>query len=181
MAPHYHLSDEEIENITQFSKFHDIGKLALPVTLLLKPDFLSEDEQKQLIGHIETGVAIIGGIIDSLKCTDNPCICLLKDIVSYHHEFLDGTGFPHGLKQDDIPVSARIIAVANVFDALTSKRTYKQAWDINFALLELEKMVFAGKLDRHCVTALHYYQDELKQIIDEFPEADDNSPSGSDQ
>ncbi|BCZ99580.1 hypothetical protein V130003_05630 [Vibrio cholerae] len=92
--------------------------------------------------------------------------------MAYHHEFLDGSGYPFGLVSDQIPIPARIIAVANIFDALTAHRPYKQAQSIPHALLELEKMVSDGKLDRHCVNALRENQEELKEIVARFPEQD---------
>ncbi|MDF9389392.1 HD domain-containing protein [Vibrio sp. 1151_11] len=172
VADIYQLDDETIDNIIQFSRYHDIGKLALPTSLLLNPNTLDKPERAQLYSHIEKGIEIINQIIDDIGTPDHPCISILKEIVAYHHEFLDGSGYPYGLMQDNIPISARIIAVANVFDALTSHRPYKQAWSVPFALLELEKMVVSGKLDKHCVNALRYHQEYLKQVIDTHPEID---------
>ncbi|MDE1338983.1 HD domain-containing protein [Vibrio aestuarianus] len=172
VADIYQLDDEMIDNITQFSRYHDIGKLSLPLSMLLKTETFGANERQQLYGHIEKGIDIINHIIDDVGSPHHPCVSVLKEIVAYHHEFLDGSGYPYGLSKDDIPVSARIIAVANVFDALTSHRPYKQAWSVPFALLELEKMVVDGKLDRHCVNALRYHQDYLKQVIAAHPEMD---------
>ncbi|MBD0787535.1 HD domain-containing protein [Vibrio sp. Y2-5] len=168
----YELDDELIENITQFSKCHDIGKLSIPVSLLTKSSSLGHEERGQLKDHVEKGVEIINKIIDEMGSPDHPCVAVLKEIVAYHHEFLDGSGYPYGLTQEDIPISARIITVANVFDALTSHRPYKQAWSVPFALLELEKMVANGKLDKHCVNGLRYHQEYLKRVIEAYPEPD---------
>lgn len=172
VAPVYALDDETIENISQFSKCHDIGKLTVPASVLAKPSELAADEREQLNGHVEKGVEIINHIIDEMGAPNHPCISVLKEIVAYHHEFLDGSGYPYGLSHNDIPVPARIITVANVFDALTSHRPYKQAWSVPFALLELEKMVLAGKLDKYCVNALRYHQQYLKKVIEAYPEPD---------
>lgn len=168
----YDLDDETIENITLFSKCHDIGKLSVPVSLLNKSSSLEYEERDQLKDHVEKGVEIINNIIDEMGSPDHPCVAVLKEIVAYHHEFLDGSGYPYGLTQEDIPISARIITVANVFDALTSHRPYKQAWSVPFALLELEKMVANGKLDKHCVNGLRYHQEYLKKVIEAYPEPD---------
>ncbi len=172
VATVYQLDDELIENISQFAKCHDIGKLAIPAELFNKPGSLTIEERQSLNQHIEKGIDIINGIIDDIGSPDHPSITVLKEIVAYHHEFLDGSGYPYGLTADAIPVSARIIAVANIFDALTSHRPYKQAWSVQFALLELEKMVASGKLDKHCVNALRYHQDYLKQVSETYPELD---------
>lgn len=172
VAPIYDLDDEMIETISQFSKCHDIGKLAVPPSVLNKPNSLEDEEREQLNDHVEKGVEIINHIIDDMGAPNHPCVSVLKEIVAYHHEFLDGSGYPYGLTQDDIPISARIISVANIFDALTSHHPYKQAWSVPFALLELEKMVVVGKLDKHCVNALRGHQDYLKKVIEAYPEPD---------
>lgn len=181
VASVYQLDDEVIENISQFSKCHDIGKLAIPAELFNKPCSLGQDERQQLNQHIEKGIEIINDIIDDIGSPEHPSIAVLKEIVAYHHEFLDGSGYPYGLTQEAIPISARIIAVANIFDALTSHRPYKQAWSVPFALLELEKMVVSGKLDKHCVNALRYHQDYLKRVSETYPELDpkDREPPAS--
>lgn len=172
VAAIYQLDDELIEHISQFSKCHDIGKLSIPCQVLNKPCSLADEEREQLNQHVEKGIEIINHIIDDIGSPEHPSVSVLKEIVAYHHEFLDGTGYPYGLTEESIPVSARIITVANIFDALTSHRPYKQAWSIPFALLELEKMVVAGKLDKHCVNALRYHQDYLKRVIETYPEVD---------
>ncbi|WP_165310392.1 HD-GYP domain-containing protein [Vibrio ziniensis] len=168
----YELDDEIIENIALFSKCHDIGKLSVPASLLTKSSSLGNEERDQLKDHVEKGVEMINQIIEEIGSPDHPCVSVLKEIVAYHHEFLDGSGYPYGLTQEDIPISARIITVANVFDALTSHRPYKQAWSVPFALLELEKMVANGKLDKHCVNGLRYHQEYLKRVIEAYPEPD---------
>lgn len=172
VAPIYQLDDEIVEHISQFSKCHDIGKLSIPYQLLNKPTSLASEEREQLNQHVEKGIEIINHIIDEIGSPDHPSVSVLKEIVAYHHEFLDGSGYPYGLTEESIPISARIIAVANIFDALTSHRPYKQAWSVPFALLELEKMVVVGKLDKHCVNALRYHQDYLKRVIEAYPEPD---------
>ncbi|MGC9423850.1 HD-GYP domain-containing protein [Vibrio sp.] len=172
VASIYQLDDELIEHISQFSKCHDIGKLSVPSQLLNKPSALGHDERVLLNQHVEKGIEIINQIIDEIGSPEHPSVSILKEIVAYHHEFLDGSGYPYGLTEESIPISARIIAVANIFDALTNHRPYKQAWSIPFALLELEKMVNAGKLDKHCVNALRYHQDYIKRVIEAYPEVD---------
>ncbi|MGL4830768.1 MAG: HD-GYP domain-containing protein [Vibrio sp.] len=172
IADLYALDDELIENISQFATCHDIGKLALPATLLQKNSTLISNERQQLHQHIELGIELLNDLIEKLGTPHHPCLAVLREIVAYHHEFLDGSGYPFGLMNDQIPISARIIAVANIFDALTTHRPYKQAQSIPHALLELEKMVYEGKLDRYCVNALRENQEELKIIIERFPELD---------
>ncbi|SIO93151.1 HD domain-containing phosphohydrolase [Vibrio spartinae] len=172
VSQRYHLDDEKIDHITLFSRLHDIGKLSIPHRLLLKPGELEMTERQQVIGHIEKGVEMMESVLSRTDCLHHACIRTLKEIVSYHHELMDGSGYPHGLQGDDIPVSARIVTVANIFDALTTHRPYKQARSVPFALLELEKMVAEGKLDKHCVNALRNHQEFLKDITRKYPEPD---------
>ncbi|SHO58448.1 HD-GYP domain-containing protein [Vibrio quintilis] len=168
----YQLDDEQIDFITLFSRLHDIGKLSLPCDLLTKPGALANVERKQVTGHIEKGIEMINRILPETENGNHACIAILKDIMAYHHELMDGSGYPYNLKGQEIPVSARIITVANIFDALTSHRPYKQARSVPFALLELEKMVAEKKLDRHCVNALRNNQEYLKKVIEKYPEPD---------
>lgn len=168
----YQLDDEMIETIHLFSRLHDIGKAALPTDILLKPDSLASDEKAQMRNHVEDGIQLVDKIIENLGSPIHPCIEVLKGIIACHQEFLDGSGYPNGLSHSDIPIPARIITVANIFDALTSHRPYKQACSVASALLELEKMVSAGKLDGNCVSALRYHQQYLSDVIRQHPESD---------
>jgi HD-GYP domain-containing protein (c-di-GMP phosphodiesterase class II) len=90
--------------------------------------------------------------------------------VKFHHEYLDGTGYPYGLKGSEIPIEARIITVADIFDALTSKRPYKPMWSMQAACDELQSMVVAGKLDADCVAAIHSNFAEIEAIIKRYQE-----------
>lgn len=168
----YQLDDELIENIHLFSRLHDIGKSALSTDILLKPTALGASERDKMKEHVSSGIAIIDKIIENLGSPSHPCIDVLKGIISCHQEFLDGSGYPNGLSHSQIPVPARIITVANIFDALTSHRPYKQACSVASAMLELEKMVCSGKLDGNCVSALREHQAYLSEIIRQFPEQD---------
>ncbi len=172
VADQFNLTDEDVDNITQFSRFHDIGKLSLPPQLLLKPTPLAAMERVQLTDHIAKGVRIVDRIIGASGKTSHSCLAILKEIISHHQEMLDGSGYPQGLRGEQIPISSRIITVANIFDALTSHRPYQQARSVPFALLELEKMVSDKKIDGACVNALRDQQDFLNEIIIRYPEAD---------
>jgi len=93
---------------------------------------------------------------------------VMRNVVSGHHECLDGSGYPLGLQGDQIALEARIIAVADILDALTSHRPYKQPWTFEQALAELNRLVKAGKLDGACVQALGRHPTELEEIRDRF-------------
>lgn len=172
VADIYHLDDELIESVHIFSRLHDIGKSALSTDILLKPTQLEESERERMRSYVPDGIEVVDKILDNLGCPSHRCIEVLRSIVSCHQEFLDGTGYPNGLSEAEIPVPPRIVTVANIFDALTSHRPYKQACSVSGALLELEKMVQGGKLDAHCVNALREHQDYLVEIIRQYPESD---------
>ena len=110
------------------SRLHDIGKLSIPDAILKKPGKLDDDEWVVMKRHAENGVKILG---------DLSFYCLAREIAGGHHENFDGTGYPGGLQGEQIPLSARIVKVTDVFDALTSRRPYKEPWPIEQAAAEL--------------------------------------------
>ncbi len=100
---------------------HDIGKVGISDAILNKPAKLTDEEYETMKNHTLIGASI-------LSHSDKPLIQLAAEIAGGHHEKYDGSGYPEGFKADDIPLSARIVAVADVFDALISMRVYKEAW-----------------------------------------------------
>ena len=100
---------------------HDIGKIAISDAILLKSDKLTNDEFEKMKTHTIKGVEII---------QNNPWLKDTKEIILYHHEKVDGSGYPYGLKGDEIPYITRIFTVADVFDALTSNRPYKKSFSL---------------------------------------------------
>ena len=109
---------------------HDLGKVAIPQQILLKPGPLTEDERAEMMRHVELGAKM-------LASARSPVLRLAAEIAISHHERWDGNGYLAGLAGEDIPLSGRITAVADVFDALTHKRPYKQAWERERALAEI--------------------------------------------
>jgi HD-GYP domain-containing protein (c-di-GMP phosphodiesterase class II) len=140
-----HLSPEQLRVLHQASLMHDIGKIAVSDAILNKPDHLTPEEFEAVKEHPVRGHLIISSVRS-----------LRREVagVRYHHERLDGSGYPDGLAGDAIPLDARIIAVADVFDALTSPRAYRDAWPRERAL-ELIDQEAGAKLDPRCVAALH--------------------------
>ena len=118
--------------VIQVSPLHDIGKVGISDVVLLKEDKLTEEEMKIIRTH-----TIIGGqIIDSMQQLLEPSyLKCCRDICLYHHECFDGTGYPYGLKGCEIPLSARILAIVDVYDALTSERPYKKAMSHHDAMI----------------------------------------------
>jgi putative two-component system response regulator len=115
--------------IVAAAPLHDVGKIGIPDEILLKNGPLTATEATVMRRHVEIGARILGGGANYLS--------VAHEIALYHHERWDGSGYLHGLARDNIPVSARITAVADVFDALTHSRPYKEAWPIEAAAAEI--------------------------------------------
>jgi PAS domain S-box-containing protein/putative nucleotidyltransferase with HDIG domain len=122
----------EVTLIQEAAPLHDIGKLAISDTILLKPGALTAEERATMQTHTTAGAAILHG-------SSSPVLQMAGKIAAAHHERWDGTGYPAGLAGQEIPLVARIVAVADVCDALTHERPYKNAWTIEEALAEIER------------------------------------------
>jgi putative nucleotidyltransferase with HDIG domain len=138
------LSSEQLKALERGALLHDIGKIGISDTILHKPGKLTEDEWKIMRTHPDIGGRIVEGIPFLQEC---------MPVVRYHHERWNGSGYPLGLKGEEIPLFARIFAVADVYDALTSKRSYRKSSSPNDALAYLQKQ--SGILfDSNVVAAL---------------------------
>ena len=126
------LPDDEADLIFHASPMHDVGKIGIPDRILLKPGKLDDDEWLTMKTHCKIGYDIIGSHDSDLLKT--AAITALT-----HHEKWDGSGYPRGAKEDDIPLAGRIVAVADIFDALTSERPYKKAWPADAAFDHIKK------------------------------------------
>ncbi|TGM80520.1 HD domain-containing phosphohydrolase [Leptospira bouyouniensis] len=125
-------SEESADEILNAAPMHDVGKIGIPDSIIQKPGKLTEEEWQIMKRHPEIGAEIIGDHHSSL-------LRLAKSIALTHHEKFDGTGYPYQLKGENIPIEGRIIAIADVFDALTTVRPYKKAWEVEEALGYLQK------------------------------------------
>lgn len=159
------LSDEQIEHIALFAPLHDVGKIGIPDRVLLKAGSLDADERSLMQTHVEKGEKIIHKILGDFGLSDVPDSQIMLNIVACHHEYLDGSGYPRGLKGKAIPIEARIVTVADIFDALSCQRPYKEAWPLEACFTELDRMVAAGKLEERCVAALKASQLEIEDIM----------------
>ncbi|NML27344.1 response regulator [Zoogloea dura] len=128
------LSTAQADELFHAAPMHDIGKIGIPDAILLKPDKLSAEEWTTMQRHVAMGAEILGE-------HDSQLLQLARSIALFHHEKYDGSGYPHRLAGESIPIEARIVAIADVFDALTSVRPYKEAWPVDqaVALLHSEK------------------------------------------
>ena len=154
------LSSEEQNLLLEAAPMHDIGKVATPDRILLKPGKLDEEEFVIMKQHAEYGYQI-------LKSSKSQLFQMAAEIALTHHEKYNGQGYPQGLAGENIPLVGRIVAVADVFDALTSERPYKKAWSFEDAIALLQKD--AGvHFDPRCVDALLAHMDEVAEIRRRF-------------
>jgi putative two-component system response regulator len=139
---------------------HDIGKIGTPDAVLQKPGSLTPEEWEIIRKHPAQGADIIGNHHSLLLQT-------ARVVSLTHHERFDGTGYPNGIKGYDIPLAGRIVAIADVFDALTSRRPYKEAWSIEQAVEYLQDQ--KGKhFDGELVDTFLQHMDEIKAIMMQF-------------
>jgi len=167
IAQNHNISDEQIEHIFMFSPLHDIGKIGIPDSILRKPGKLNEEETKVMMTHPEKGGEIINTILKDFGLGTFGHVDIMRNIAEYHHEAIDGSGYPKGLKGDEIPIEARISSVADIFDALTSHRAYKTPWSNEEAFAMLERLADT-KLDRDCVEAMLNNIDKVVEIQQHF-------------
>ena len=126
------MREDEAELILNASPMHDIGKIGIPDSVLMKPGKFEADEWKIMQSHVDIGVEILSG-------SDSVLMNMAAEIAQTHHEKWDGSGYPRALSGEDIPLSGRIVAIADVFDALTSERPYKDAWPVEKAIEYLQE------------------------------------------
>jgi putative two-component system response regulator len=132
--PQYHLTDEQVELITSAAALHDIGKIAIEDKILLKPGKLTKEEFEEMKKHTIYGCQIL----DRFNQDDSEFFKYCYEICRWHHERDDGRGYPDNLAGDAIPIWAQAVSVADVFDALISKRVYKPSFEINTAIRMIE-------------------------------------------
>ncbi|MFM2586741.1 HD-GYP domain-containing protein [Vibrio sp. TBV020] len=145
--------DSWVELIGTAAPMHDIGKIGVPDAILKKPGKLDADEWKVMQQHPCFGAEILGNTEGS------ELLSVAKEIALFHHEKWDGSGYPFGLKSTDIPFSARIVAIADVFDALTSERPYKKAWPFDQAVSHI-----VGQSE------IHFDPDLIRTFVDSLTE-----------
>jgi len=133
------IDNRYIRNILRFAPMHDIGKVGIEDSILLKPGQLTTEERLSMQSHPTIGGDVLRRCESQMNMVGHSIFTLGIEIADAHHEKFDGTGYPQQLSGTVIPLSARIVAVADVFDALTSKRPYKEAWSVEKALGLLDK------------------------------------------
>lgn len=169
LADKYQLDDAYIEHIFMFSPLHDIGKIGIPDSILLKPSTLDNNEKIVMQSHARKGRKMIDELLENFGLKNIEYKNVLCNIAEFHHEMINGEGYPSGMKGDEIPLEARIVAVADVFDALTSERTYKEAWS-NEKAIQMLKKLSGETLDQDCVNALTKNIVQIEKIQKQFNE-----------
>ncbi len=154
------LPEEQARTIELAAPLHDIGKIAIPDAVLMKPGPLDDDERKRMQQHPVIGYQL-------LEDSHNRFIQVGARIALHHHERYDGSGYPHGLAGEDIPIEARVVTVADIFDALISRRPYKRAWTIEEALDYIRRQS-GSILDPECVRALMENLPRLHEICERY-------------
>lgn len=173
-TPGYELTEAEVVDIVKSAKLHDLGKIAIPDKVLLKPGKLDRDEFELIKSHTTYGETLLSEAMNNMNITNHePGTCLFesdnflktaRDIAYGHHEKWNGKGYPQGLKSMDIPISARIVAIADVYDALTSQRPYKEPFSHEKAS-EIIIEDSGQHFDPHLVEIFKKYGDEFEKII----------------
>jgi response regulator RpfG family c-di-GMP phosphodiesterase len=163
LAMKYGLSQKQARLLQETSPMHDIGKIGIPDAILNKAGKLDHDEWEIMKTHTSLGY-------EMLKCSERPILRAAATLALSHHERFDRSGYPHGLKGQDIHIYGRITAICDVFDALGSARCYKEDWldEEDFALIERER----GKhFDPELVDLLFANMDEILAVRDQFTDA----------
>jgi len=156
------IDESFVTNLALASSLHDIGKVGIPDSILLKPGRLSKEEREVMELHTLIGGECLEAIQARLG-NNNVFMHTAKQVAYYHHERWDGTGYPHGLSADEIPLAARIVAVADVYDALTSKRPYKQP----MSHMESKAIILSGSgshFDPEIVNSFLRHEDDFEAI-----------------
>jgi putative two-component system response regulator len=162
IANRMRLSTNEVRNISTAARVHDVGKLTVLDRVLLKPARLTEAERRAAQSHVEAGAALF-------RDRATPLLMLAAQIATSHHELVNGSGYPAGLKGDAIPLGARIVAVADAFAALTSHRPYREALSVGLALDEIERG--AGvRYESRIVGALRESTAEIIDVRARYPD-----------
>lgn len=163
--PDLDFSDDYIRNVVDSAPLHDIGKIQIPDAVLNKPGKLTDEEYAIIKTHTTAGAEIIDRVIE--KVPGSGYLKAARNMAMSHHEKWDGTGYPQGLKGEEIPLSARVMAVADVFDALVSKRAYKKS----FSIEQATDMIIEGKgkqFDPKVVDAFIASLEEFREVAEDF-------------
>jgi response regulator RpfG family c-di-GMP phosphodiesterase len=159
------LTEDFISDVIKSAPLHDIGKISVSDAILNKPGKLSEEEFDLMKYHTTAGREIIERVIDMVP--ESGYLDTAKDLAEFHHEKWNGKGYPNGISGEEIPLSARIMAVADVFDALVSKRSYKEGMPVEkaFSIIEEGK---GSHFDPYVAQAFLNAEAEVREVVNDF-------------
>lgn len=164
LYPEYELTEEKIDTIGWASSLHDIGKIVIPDNIILKAGKLTADEYDVIKSHTTKGAEIIEKVIH----LDNKVFCgYAYDIARHHHEKYDGNGYPDGLKGEEISIAAQVVSLVDIYDALTSKRIYKEAYKTDKAY----QMIISGQSGAFSPKILKAFTEargEFEEIVQKY-------------
>ena len=162
LARHMGWDDSEVELVLYSSPMHDVGKIGIADAILLKPGRLTDEERTVMQDHTTIGGRIMAG-------SESELLRMSEVVAMTHHEKWDGSGYPNKIKGTDIPKVGRVVAVADVFDALSSRRVYKGAIDLDESLGIIQKDA-GTHFDPECVSAFSEIMDQVRKIRERHTE-----------
>ena len=162
------LTDTFVSDVVHSAPLHDIGKIQVSDLILNKPGKLSADEFEAMKAHTTAGADMIRHAMDMVSGSDSGYLREAMNLANFHHEKWDGTGYPRGLKGEEIPLSARIMAVADVFDALVSRRSYKEPFPFEKAVRIIQEEA-GTRFDPAIVGAFCRAGAEVRRIMNSTP------------
>ena len=175
------LRSDFAEDLYLFAALHDVGKIGIADAILRKPGPLNPEERREMESHVSRGSDLIEEMISGLRLVADAKVAMLRHVVAGHHEKLDGSGYPIGLTAESIPLEARIVAVADIYDALSQARAYKPAMAAEEVEAILSAMAERGQIDGECLRVLLECREQRQAIAASYrdpPEApaDDGHP-----
>lgn len=168
LYPEYELTDEKLETIGWASSLHDIGKIVIPDNIILKSGKLTPDEYGVIKSHTTKGAEIIEKLA---HIDDKEFIDYAYDIARHHHERHDGKGYPDNLKEEEISIAAQIVSLVDVYDALTSKRVYKAAYDGEKAFQMITNGQ-CGVFNPRLLQAFTEVKSDFEKLVEEYADED---------
>ncbi|MDH3254806.1 MAG: response regulator [Acidobacteriota bacterium] len=168
------LDSNFIQQVHKSSPLHDIGKVGIPDAILLKPGPLTEDEMSTMQSHATIGGDTLKSVIETFK--GHTFLLMAMEIAYSHHEKWDGSGYPNGISGEDIPLAARIVALADAYDAITSHRPYKPAYDHEEAIRRITRDR-ATHFDPDLVDAFQTCHSEFESIKQQLQNPHDEAPT----
>ena len=160
------LNEQFLSNVVKAAPMHDLGKIAIDDNILRKPGRFTAEEYEEMKKHAKEGAVIIDSVLEGVN--DEDFVCIAKNMAHYHHEKYDGSGYPDKLSGEEIPLEARIMALADVFDALVSKRCYKEEFSYDEAFKIIEESIGnhfdpdLGNIFIKCRSDLEHYYDNVE-------------------